>query len=111
MTITDPHKAWEIPPGKRVVMDYNPGWQPVGFSANKFRRQTGKLIRSGNYVHLRDNCVHVPARTKEDIWEALMVSGLLHTAKLFLFIYLFIIILFIYQLPTCVGGLLHPAKS
>jgi hypothetical protein len=81
MTITDPHKAWEIPTGKRVVMDYNPGWQPVGFSANKFRRQTGKLIRSGNYVHLRDDWAHVPARTKEDIWEALMVSGLLRTVK------------------------------
>jgi hypothetical protein len=71
--------------GKRVVMDYNPGWQPVGFSANKFRRQTGKLIRSGNYVHLRDNWTHVQARTKEDIWEALMVGGLLYPAKLFLF--------------------------
>jgi hypothetical protein len=100
----DPHKAWEIPAGKRVVMDYNPGWQPVGFSANKFRRQTGKLIRSGNYVHLRDDWAHVPARTKEDIWEALMVSRLLRTVKLFLKK------IFIYLLPTCVGGLLHPTK-
>jgi hypothetical protein len=108
MTITDTHKAWEIPTGKRVVMDYNPGWQPVGFSANKFRRQTGKLIRSGNYVHLRDDWAHVPPRTKEDIWETLMVSGLLRTVKLFL--KFFIIIIFIYQLPTCVGGLLHSAK-
>jgi hypothetical protein len=85
MTITDPHKAWEIPAGKRVVMDYKSGWQPVGFSANKFRRQTGKLIRSGNYVHLWDDWGHLPARTKEDIWEALMVSGLLRTVKLFFF--------------------------
>jgi hypothetical protein len=100
----DPHKAWEIPAGKRVVMDYNPGWQPVGFSANKFRRQTGKLIRSGNYVHLRDDWAHVPARTKEDIWEALMVSRLLRTVKLFF------LKIFIYHLPTCVGGLLHPTK-
>jgi hypothetical protein len=98
MTITDPHKAWEIPPGKRVVMDYNPGWQPVGFSANKFIRQIGKLIRSRNYVHLRDDCAHVPARTKEDIWEALMVSGLLHTAKLFLFIYLLFFLFINFQL-------------
>jgi hypothetical protein len=71
--------------GKRVVLDYNPGWQPVGFSANKFTRQIGKLIRSGNYVHLRDDWAHVPARTKEDIWEVLMVSGLLHTSSSFFF--------------------------
>jgi hypothetical protein len=75
-------------------MDYNPGWQPVGFSANKFRRQTGKLIRSVNYVHLRDDWVHVPARTKEDIWEALMVGGLLHLIKLFLFFLFFLFINF-----------------
>jgi hypothetical protein len=91
MTITDPHKAWEIPAGKRVVMDYNPSWQPVGFSANKFRRQTGKLIRSGNYVHLRDDWEYVPACTKKDIWEALMVSGFLHTVKLFFFPFFFLI--------------------
>jgi hypothetical protein len=87
MTITDPHKAWEIPEGKRVMMDYNQGWQPVGFSANKFRRQTGKLIRSGNYVHLRDDWAHVPARTKEDIWEALMVSGLFFSIFFYLSIF------------------------
>lgn len=85
----DPHKAWEIPAGKRVVMDYNLGWQPVGFSANKFRWQTGKLIRSGNYVHLRDDWAHVPARTKEDIWEAMMVSDFYVPSNFFLkFFYL-----------------------
>jgi len=93
MIITNPHKAWEIPAGKRVVMDYNPGCQPVGFSANKFRRQTGKLIRSRNYVHLRDDWAHLSARTKEDTWEALMVSGFLHTAKLF-FLFFFIFFFF-----------------
>jgi hypothetical protein len=96
MTITEPHKAWEIPAGKRVVMDYNQGWQPVGFRANKFRRQIGKLIRSGNYVHLRDDWAHVPARTKEDIWEALMVSGLFYIPLnlFFFFFYLFLFINF-----------------
>jgi hypothetical protein len=89
MTITDPHKAWEIPVGKRVVLNYNPGWQPIGFSANKFTRQIGKLIRSENYVHLRDDWAHVPARTKEDIWEALMVSGFLHTSSSFYFLIFF----------------------
>jgi hypothetical protein len=38
-------------------------------------------------VHLRDNWTHVQARTNEDIWEALMVGGLLHPAKLFLFFF------------------------
>jgi hypothetical protein len=76
-------------------MDYNPGCQPVGFRANKFTRQTRKLIRSRNYVHLRDDWAHVPARTKEDIWEALMVSGLLHIAKLFFSFFFFLFFLFI----------------
>jgi len=69
-------------------MDYNPSWQPVGFSDNKFRQQTGKLIRSGNYVHLRDDWAHVLAHKKEDILEALMVGGLLHSTKHFFFFYL-----------------------
>jgi hypothetical protein len=50
-----------------------------------------KKIRSGNYVYLRDDWVHVLARTNENIWETLMIGGLLHPAKLFLFfIFLFI---------------------
>jgi len=55
LAITDLHKGWEIPAGQRVVMEYYLGWQPIGLNTNKFRRQTGKLIRSGTYVHLRDN--------------------------------------------------------
>jgi hypothetical protein len=73
LTIADLHKNWGIPAGKRVILEYNAASQPVGLSANKFRRQTGKLIRSGAYVHIRDAWAHVQNNTKEDVWKALMV--------------------------------------
>jgi len=34
-------------------MEYNATSQPVGLSANKFRREIGKIIRNGTSVHLR----------------------------------------------------------
>ena len=73
LTIKGSHKTWDIPNGQRVVCEYNNAAQPVGFSALKFRRMTGKIIRSGNYVRIRDNWAKVPQRIKEDIWDALMV--------------------------------------
>ncbi|XP_062173324.1 uncharacterized protein LOC133878802 isoform X2 [Alnus glutinosa] len=74
LTIADLHNNWGIPSGKRVVLEYNAASQPVGLSANKFRRQTGKLIRSGAYVHIRDAWAHVKNSMKEDVWNALMVD-------------------------------------
>jgi hypothetical protein len=73
LTIKGSHKTWDIPNGQRVVCEYNNASQPVGFSALKFRRMTGKIIRSGNYVRIRDDWAKVPQCTKEDIWDALMV--------------------------------------
>jgi len=55
---------WGIPIGKRIVMKYNLASQLVGLSANKFRRQTGKLIGSGAYVHIRDNLEDVQDHMK-----------------------------------------------
>jgi len=52
-------------------------------------------------MHLRDDWVHVLARTKEDIWEALMVGGLLHPAKLLLlllFLHFFFLLFTNFQL-------------
>jgi hypothetical protein len=63
-----------IPAGKKIVMEYNLASQPVGLSANKFRRETSKLIRSGNYVKMRDKWARVLKLMKDNIWEALMVS-------------------------------------
>ena len=52
LTIKGSHKTWDIPNGQRVVCDHNNASQPVGFSALKFRRMTGKIIRSRNYVNM-----------------------------------------------------------
>jgi hypothetical protein len=52
-----------------------------------------KKIRSGNYVYLRDDWAHVSARTNENIWETLMIDGLLHPAKLFFFFFLLLLFL------------------
>jgi hypothetical protein len=67
------HALWDIPFGQRVVAEYNKSWQPVGMYALKLRRMTGNIVKSGNFVKLRDNWREVPLRTKEDVWDALMV--------------------------------------
>ncbi|XP_059448234.1 uncharacterized protein LOC132179516 [Corylus avellana] len=66
------NKLWGLPGGKRMVCEYNLSWQPVGQSASKFSRMTGKIIRSGTYVRICDDWMKVTERTKEDIWDALM---------------------------------------
>jgi hypothetical protein len=67
------HALWDIPNGQRVVCEYNNASQPIGMSATKFRRMTGSIVRSENYVRMRDDWLEVSERTKEDIWDALMV--------------------------------------
>ena len=67
------HKLWDIPDGQRIVLEYNPAWQPMGESANKFRGMTGKFIRSGNYIRLSDEWKNVSNQAKEYIWDTLMV--------------------------------------
>jgi hypothetical protein len=59
--------------GKKIVLEYNAAIQPVGRSANRFRWHTGKIVRSGNYLHMRDEWLKVDKRIKLDIWVALMV--------------------------------------
>jgi hypothetical protein len=67
------HKLWNIPEGKKVVMEYTGAWQPVGKSGSKFRRMTGKIVRSGAFLRISDSWKKVPQTTKEDLWNSLMV--------------------------------------
>jgi hypothetical protein len=67
------HALWDIPFGQRVVAEYNKSWQPVGMYALKLRRMTGNIVKSGNFIKLRDNWREVPLCTKEDVCDALMV--------------------------------------
>jgi len=73
VTVTDRDNVLGTPAGKMIVMEYNLASHLVGQSADRFRRETSKLIRSGNYVNMRDNWACVPQQ-KENILEALMVS-------------------------------------
>jgi hypothetical protein len=52
--IRDPERNWVLPRGKKVVLQYNAVLQPVGRACNRFRRAEGMLIRSGSYIHMRD---------------------------------------------------------
>ena len=71
MKIKDSHTT--IPEGKKMVLEYTGSWQPVGKSGSKFRRATGKTIRSSSFVRISDSWSEVPQATKDDIWSSLMV--------------------------------------
>jgi hypothetical protein len=71
MKIKNSHTT--IPEGKRIVMEYTGDWQPVGKSGSKFRRLTGKHVRSSAFVRISDNWSDVPPATREDLWSSLMV--------------------------------------
>jgi len=36
------------------VLQYNDVTQPIGRACNRFRRATGMLVRSGFFIHMRD---------------------------------------------------------
>jgi hypothetical protein len=71
--ISDPRKNFVLPVGKKIVLEYNVTTQPVGRSANRFRRHIAKIVRSGNYVHMHDEWRKVDKQIKLDMWAALMV--------------------------------------
>jgi hypothetical protein len=62
-----------LPRGKKVVLQYNAALQPVGRASNRFRRAEGMLIRSGSYIHMRDEWAKVDKQIKQAMWDALMV--------------------------------------
>jgi hypothetical protein len=37
LNVSDPHKLYSIPDGKRVIVKFNGMWQPVGKSGGKWR--------------------------------------------------------------------------
>jgi hypothetical protein len=71
--IKDPERNWVLPRGKNVVLQYNAAIQPVGRACNRFRGAEGKLIRSGSYIHMRDEWTRVNKQIKQAMWDALMV--------------------------------------
>jgi hypothetical protein len=62
-----------LPRGKKIVLQYNAAIQPVGRACNRFRHATGMLIRSGSYIHMRDEWARVDKNIKNAMWDALMV--------------------------------------
>jgi hypothetical protein len=77
--IDRPSPYWEIPAGKKIVLQFNQSFQPVGFSANKFRRTCGSLVRAGQFVNMRDYWGSVVAERRQRLWEALMVCYICYT--------------------------------
>jgi hypothetical protein len=74
LNVKDPHKLYSIPDGKRVVVEFNGMWQPVGKSGGKWRRMTGKMVRRGTFIRISDDWKKVPLEQKELFFDALMVS-------------------------------------
>jgi hypothetical protein len=71
--IRDPQKNWVLLREKKIVLQYNAATQPVGRACNRFRHPTGMLIRSGSYIHMRDEWAKVDKHIKKAMWDALMV--------------------------------------
>jgi hypothetical protein len=86
--VTDPPSYWEIPPGKEIVLQFNNSYQSLGLGAEKSRRSCGKLIRTGSFVHMRDEWGNVDPNMRQRLWEALMVCCIHNT--LLIYIYSFV---------------------
>jgi pyruvate-formate lyase len=79
---------WEIPLGKKIVLQSNQSIQPVRFSTNKFRRTCGNLVRVGQFVNMQDEWGSVVAEKRQRLWEALMVCYICHTFCIYIYIYI-----------------------
>ena len=75
LNVSDSHKLYSIPNGKRVVVEFNGMWQPVGRSGSKWQRMTGKMVRRGSFVRISDNWKKDPLEKNELFFDALMVSN------------------------------------
>jgi hypothetical protein len=71
--VRDPERNWVLPRGKKIVLQYNAATQPLGRACNRFRRQIGNLVRSGSYIHMRDEWFRVNKHIKRAMWDTLMV--------------------------------------
>jgi hypothetical protein len=74
LNVSDSHKLYSIPDEKRVIVEFNGMWQPIGKSGFKWRRMTGKMVRCGSFIHISDDWKKEPLEKKELFFDALMVS-------------------------------------
>jgi hypothetical protein len=72
--VSDSHKLYSIPDGKRIIVEFTGMWQPVGRSGCKWRRMTGNMVRSGSFVRISDDWKKIPLEKNELFFDALMVS-------------------------------------
>jgi hypothetical protein len=52
LDVNDSHKLNNIPDEKRVIAEFTSSAQPVARSGGKWRRITGKMVRSGLFVQI-----------------------------------------------------------
>ena len=71
LNISDSYKLYSIPNGKHVILEFTSIWPFVGKSGGKWRRMTGKMVRS---VQISDDWKTVPLEKNELFFDALMVS-------------------------------------
>lgn len=71
--IIDLERNWVLPRGKKIVLQYNAAIQHVGRACNRFRRAEGMLIRTGSFIHMRDEWAKVDKQIKKAMWDALML--------------------------------------
>jgi hypothetical protein len=74
LDVSDSWKLNNIPKGKRVIAQFMGSAQPVGRSGLRWRRTTGKMIRSGSFVRISDDWKKVSQDKKKIFFPALMVS-------------------------------------
>ena len=55
LDVSDSHKLYSIPDGKRVIMEFIGIWQPVGKSGRKWRHMTGMMVRSSSFVRISND--------------------------------------------------------
>jgi hypothetical protein len=111
--VDKPPPYWVIPPGKKIMLQFNQSIQPVGFSANKFRRTYGSLVRGEAFVNMRDEWGAIATDKRQRLWEALMLCNFCNTLFIYFFFcfFFFFFLLFnlISQILNCAGRVLHPA--
>ena len=74
LNVSDSHKLYSIPNGKRVIFEFIGMWQLVRRSGGKWRWMTGKMVRSDSLVWISDDWKKVSLEMKELFFNALMVS-------------------------------------
>jgi hypothetical protein len=52
LDVSDFCKLYNIPDGKRVIVEFTGMAQPVGKSGGKWRCMTGKMVRSGSFIRI-----------------------------------------------------------